>query len=510
MAESQAPDDRAPRGRSIFLRLVAAYLAAILVSLLVLGLALAGLLERHVYRERAAALTSYGEALADATAQFWAGGMAQGDLLAQARVVAGISGARVWIVDAAGLLIHDSLRTGPGAGRLPLPGGRGLVAELRAIPELADLLADLLAGRPVVFQGRWAGGFELPMLSVGVPVQADGGKVIGAVFLHAPIIGVRGAVGALLRLVWIAAALAVGVAVLLTYAISRGMTRPLRQMSALARRIAAGDFSRRVAVAGDAELADLAASLNHMATQLGELEKTRREFIANVSHELRSPLTSMRGFIQGILDGTVDQPDRERYLRLAFAETERLSGLIDDLLELAALDAGAREFSFSPVDLGEAVRQVAAQFEPQAHSRRVALALDGPATAAAAPAAPAPASPVMVRADAARLKQVLINLVDNALRFTPADGEVRLAWRRAGDWGEAEVADTGPGIPEEDLPLIWDRFYRVEKSRARARGGTGLGLAIVRKLVEAHGGQVAARSAPGAGASFTVRLPLAT
>ena len=477
-------------GRSIFLRLVATYLVAILVSLGVLGLALGRLLEGYVYRERTATLQSYGEAVAAVAADLFSGAATQRDLSAQVRVAASVTGARIWIVDASGLLLLDFARQfggGPGAGAGYAPG---------TVRVTGSELDELLKGRMVAFQGQWAGRFDLPMLSVGVPVLGEGGKVVGGVFLHAPVVGVRGAAKTLLRLVWLAAGLATLVAVILTYVISRSITRPLREMSALARRIAAGDFGRRVAVAGDAELSDLAASLNHMARQLGELEKTRREFIANVSHELRSPLTSMRGFIQGILDGTVSAADRERYLKLAFSETERLSGLIDDLLDLTALDAGAGELKFSPVDLGEVVQAVGTQFEPQARARRVALACDG-------------AGPVAVRADAARLKQILINLVDNALRYTPADGQVRLAWRRAAAWGEVEVRDTGPGIPDADLPHIWDRFYRVDKARTRTRGGTGLGLAIVKRLVEAHNGEVDARSVPGTGAAFTVRLPLA-
>ncbi len=336
----------------------------------------------------------------------------------------------------------------------------------------------------------------MPVISVGLPLRSDGQRS-GAVFLHAPVFGVRFALGQIYRLIGVAALAAAVLALGLSLWLSRRLSRPLHEMSEAARELARGRFDRRVSPpAGDDEIARLAASFNHMAARLGNLERLRREFIANVSHELRSPLTSMRGFLQGILDGTIPAGDRERYLRLAFDETRRLSRLVNDLLDLAALEAGDVRFTFADVDPAEALRRVATKMEPQASAKGLSLTVDPP------PPATGP-----VRADPDRLEQVLINLVDNAVRFTPEGGAVTLSARRQDGAVEITVRDTGPGIPPEDLDRIWERFYKGDRARTRSKGGTGLGLAIARELVERQGGTIRAESQVGAGTAFFVTLP---
>lgn len=236
-------------------------------------------------------------------------------------------------------------------------------------------------------------------------------------------------------------------------------------------------------------------------TELRHLDLLRRDFIANVSHELRTPLTSIRAFLEALMDGVPGDPEtRDRYFRTIYDETLRLERLIRDLLELSLLQAGKIRWNVKPLRLEEVVETVLKKMGPEIDSKAIR------AVVRAEPGLPE------VPADRDRVEQVLINLLSNAIRFSPegSDIEVGLSLIRADGGGEVlvEVKDRGPGIPAEDLSRIWERFYRVEKSRSRGGGGTGLGLSIVKEIVEAHGGRVNVRSEVGKGSTFTFTLPV--
>ncbi|MCL6450487.1 MAG: HAMP domain-containing histidine kinase [Acetobacteraceae bacterium] len=463
--------------KTIFGRMVAVCLVVVLVSLLILSGALVVLLQRYVFAERAATLQRFGQEAADLVVRASRGEAGRRELLLGLRTVAALSGARVTVVDREGRPLDEAL--------LPRVGVSTRIWSRD--------LERALQGEVAVSRGV-AAGSDLSVLSVAVPIRDDGG-ILGAVLLHAPVAGIRLGARALYRLVWLAGLCSAAVAVLMAYLLSRRLSRPLHRLGELARRLASGDFRIRAEVADGGEVAQLAASFNYMAEQLGRLEQMRREFVASVSHELRSPLTSIRGFVQGVLDGTVPPDRQQHYLSLALSECGRLGRLIDELLDLAALEAGSGSLSLGRVDLRAVAGEAVAQMQPQAQARGVELRCE-----------PGP-EPTSVKADADRVKQVVINLLDNGIRFTPEGGRVRVAVRLLPSWGELEVSDTGPGIPAEELPHIWERFYKADKARTRSRGGTGLGLAIVKRLVEAHGGTVSAESEVGRGTTFRVRLP---
>jgi two-component system phosphate regulon sensor histidine kinase PhoR len=237
----------------------------------------------------------------------------------------------------------------------------------------------------------------------------------------------------------------------------------------------------------------------HDITALRRLEHVRTEFVANVSHELRTPLTAIHGYLETLLAGAVEEPEHARkFLEIAFRHTERLGRLIGDLTELSNIELGKVALRMEPVELAGVVDSVAAIIRPRAIGGGVALAAE------------VPANLPPVRADHDRLVQILINLVDNAVKYTPPGGAVRISARQ-GDGGGVEVAveDTGVGIPAADLPRITERFYRVDKARSRELGGTGLGLAIVKHLVLAHGGDLSIDSEPGQGTVVRFTLPAA-
>lgn len=300
----------------------------------------------------------------------------------------------------------------------------------------------------------------------------------------------------LLRFWWqflLAGALAAGIALLMARWLARGMTQPLRDMAAAARRMEVGDYEVRVDTRSRDEVGQLAHAFNRMSEQLARLEESRRDLVANVSHELKTPITAIRAHLENLLDG-VEQPDPDT-LEVMLGQTERLGRLVEQLLDLSKLESGEVPLHRAEVELDPIVQQVVSEIEVAQAGKAVHIAR----------AIPADLPPI--HADAERVHQVLFNLVDNAVRFVPEGGEVRIAAHRHDGQVEISVADNGVGIPREHLPRLFERFYRGDTARSRDDGGTGIGLAIARSVVEAHGGTIRAESEPGIGSVFSFDLP---
>ncbi|MEU6341462.1 ATP-binding protein [Streptomyces sp. NPDC046977] len=290
----------------------------------------------------------------------------------------------------------------------------------------------------------------------------------------------------------------VGGVLLLTVAVTvvlgLRLVRPLRALTGAARRFKDGDVSVRVAVTGRDEISRLAEVFNEMSRRRAELERLRTAMVGDVAHELRTPLSTIRGWLEAAEDGIV--PADGPLISSLLEEALLLQHVVDDLQDLAAADAGELRLHKGPVDLADLLRQVATAHRGRADKAGVVLAVD------------AADGLGDLHADPVRLRQAVGNLVSNAVRHTPPGGSVTLRGRRDGDTVLVAVADTGTGIGPEDLPHVFDRFWRAEKSRSRSTGGSGLGLAIVRNLAHAHGGTVTAGSTLGAGSVFTLRLPV--
>ena len=290
------------------------------------------------------------------------------------------------------------------------------------------------------------------------------------------------------------------VAVVTSLFVSRRIVTPVREMMLASQRIAEGHYDERVTVPGDPgrdeldELAQLAVSFNQMAAKLAHMEATRRELIGNVAHELRTPLATIKGSMEGLLDGVL--PPEAGTFQQIYHETDRLQRLVYDLQELSRVEAGAFELNRRPLHVRDLVEATAARLGRQFEEKGVALETD----------APGDLPPVPMDED--RIGQVLLNLVGNALQYTPSGGRVRVAVCRRGGELHVAVSDTGVGLAPQHLSHIFARFYRVDRSRSRAGGGSGVGLTIAKHLVEAHGGRIWAESAgPDQGSTFTFTLP---
>jgi signal transduction histidine kinase len=380
---------------------------------------------------------------------------------------------------------------GMGRGR----GGQAASGPAGGGPNFSVADAD---GRVVASRTGLAVGEQLPQaaLDQGLPLVMNGRRI-------GTLLNVRPA-GTVLdqqaqaflsqvrtSLVW-AGLLAVLLALVLGIVISQRMAAPLVRLTHAASAIAGGNLEQQVPVRGGDEIGQLGTAFNQMASSLAEAEALRRNMVADVAHELRTPLTVIQGNLQAMLEGVFPM-DAEQVASI-YDETRLLTRLVDDLRDLALADAGQLRLERLPVDLAETARTATANFAAAADAAGVALACDAP-------------DPAMTLGDADRLAQVLRNLFGNALRHTPAGGQVSVRVQRSGDLVRLDVVDTGTGIAPEDLPHVFDRFYRADKSRSRRGGGAGLGLAIVRQLVLAHGGNITVKSALGAGTVFTVVLP---
>jgi signal transduction histidine kinase len=301
---------------------------------------------------------------------------------------------------------------------------------------------------------------------------------------------------AMLQALLLSAGAATLAAVAVSLFVSTRIVTPLQRLLAASRRIAAGHYAERVPVADVDELGLLAAQFNTMATELEHAERRRVALIGDVAHELRTPLATIEGYTEGLLDGVVEPGDAT--WALLHDEVGRLRRLVQDLQELSRAEARQLPLHLRPCAPADLVAQALARIAPQFEEKHITL------TSAVAADLP------MVQADLDRLIQVLINLLGNALRYTPAGGTVRISAERMDDTVAFHVSDTGIGIAPEHLPQLFERFYRVDKARSRALGGSGIGLTIAKAIVEAHDGRIWADSlGPGQGTTFSLCLPIA-
>jgi two-component system sensor histidine kinase BaeS len=294
------------------------------------------------------------------------------------------------------------------------------------------------------------------------------------------------------RGILIGALVAIALAAVAALAVAYYLTRPIERLTAATRTLASGDLTHRVDVGGPGEVAQLGEAFNDMADSLAESEKLRRRLVADVAHELRNPIASLRAQAEGIAEGVLT-PDDRRLASLA-DDTRYLSRLVEDLQELSAAEAGQLRYEMRPTELGALACAEVERAQARAHAG-VTLACDAGAD-------------LPVEADEGRIAQVMRNLVDNALRHTEA-GSVTVRCSAEDGRARIEVRDTGEGIPAADLPYIFERFYRADAARARDTGGSGVGLAVSRRIIEDHGGDVFASNAEGGGAVVGFSLPLA-
>ena len=368
-------------------------------------------------------------------------------------------------------------------------GSQDMDVEAQALSILSgaygvEIVTDMLKDR-----------VDIPVMTLTSQVLNEEGQIIAALFLHTDMSRINASV----RQVWMDVLLYSCVAVLLafmavSYTTGR-ITRPIIDMNATVLRFSNGEFDLRLSAEGQDEVAQLGKSFNLMANELDTLEQSRRSFVANVSHELRSPLTSMRGFLEAMQDGTISAEDRPKYLQIVIDENRRMTSMVNDLLDLASIESGQYTLNLSVFDINELIARTLLTFEARIDAAYIEVDLDFFEDYC------------YVEADADQMAQVLRNLVDNAIKFTPEGGRLSVSTAADKRLARVRVADSGRGVAAEDIPYLFDRFYKTEKAHTpNAQSGTGLGLSIVKRIIAAHGQDVSVDSELGKGTAFTFTL----
>lgn len=316
------------------------------------------------------------------------------------------------------------------------------------------------------------------------------------VFATAPISLVKNLLSTLTKLYFLSALIPIIAMFFAIYAMTYRMTKPLKLMSEASRAMAKGDFTKRIPVMSDDEIGELATSFNLMTNSLASLEGMRKSFVANVSHELKTPMTTIGGFIDGILDGTIAPEKQSYYLGIVSEEVKRLSRLVQSMLSMSKLESGELTLSPELFDLREMIFSVVLSQEQRIEKKSLEIkGLDE-------------LQSVSIEADRDLVHQVIYNLVDNAIKFTDEKGEIKFSLSTENRKTVFTLSNTGRGIPEKDLPFIFERFYKVDKARSDVKNSTGLGLYIVKSIVKAHGGTIMVSSKEDEYTAFKLTLPM--
>ena len=343
--------------------------------------------------------------------------------------------------------------------------------------------------------GTLGGMYKESYYTVGLPLAVGDNEPFGAVFVSYPAQSFTQFVSRALKIFALSSLVVLLLSFALVYYVTARMVRPIRQMVQATHSFSKGDFTQRIAVSDETEIGQLAQAFNNMATDLAQIESTRRSFIANVSHELKTPMTTIIGFVEGILDGTIPPEQHEHYLKIVLAEAQRLSRLVRAMLDIAKIEAGELKLSPTVFDINETVCRALFPFERKIEEKRLEIrGLDVP-------------EKVLVFADADLIHQVVYNLIDNAIKFSDDGGYIEFRYATVRNQVYVSVRNSGQGITEEECAHIFERFYKTDKSRSRDKQGVGLGLHIVKSVINFHGGDITVHSVPGKYTEFTFTLP---
>ncbi|HWR43513.1 HAMP domain-containing sensor histidine kinase [Sporomusa sp.] len=466
--------------RSIFSKLLLSHLIIILISMLTLGLLMSYLVRDHVIENKRRDLLAKGSAAVAIVTPLLADGQKPSNALLDA--MGDMAGGDIWIMDKTGQIIAGQSPAGWKSRRLERLAELWITADWQDGSGAQRILTPRRSGEPAI------------VAALPLPEQGSGQQT--ALFLYSPVTGATRTALALEQLLLYSLGAGILAAVLVGLLMARSLTRPIADISRAAAAFAGGDYKSRTTATQSDEIGQLGRTFNSMASELAQIEQNRREFLSDVSHELKTPVASIQALAETMLDGLAKTPQqRERYLTSIVGETKRIGRLVGDLLDLSQLESGELTIVRDQVSPADLITVHIAKLMPFLEAKSLTITTDLPETL----------PPVI--ADPDRLDQVLANLLTNAIRHAVSGSVIAITAHTHQQQIAIAVSNTGPGIPAEHLPHIWERFYRVDKSRSRGDGGTGLGLAITKKLVEAMGGTVSASSTPGETTTFTITLP---
>lgn len=343
------------------------------------------------------------------------------------------------------------------------------------------------------FTGDFFGQFKDEVISVSIPITTNG-EPNGMILIHTTVDQLKNLQGDIVQAIYIPFLVMLVVSFVLLGLISGKIMRPIKKINTVAEEYSKGNFETSIGITSDDEIGQLASTLEYMASELSKLDEYRKDFISNISHDFRSPLTSIKGYIEAILDGTIPEEKQDRYLNIILSESNRLSKLTNSLLELNNYDSYGLWLVTKDFDIVQLVKNAINTFEGKCIEKSISIYLNNHCETS------------YVHADKTKIQQVIYNLLDNAIKFTPEKKSIYVTLTEKNDKIFVSVKDEGAGIPKDSIKNIWVRFYKADTSRGKDKQGTGLGLAITKEIIKAHNENINVVSTEGVGSEFTFSL----
>lgn len=467
------------RRNSLYRKLFTFVMAIFIISSVLLGTLVFSFLGNYFNEKEEKKLKEIAEEVVDITVVLANAHASGATFSASVNGVAKATGTEVFVVDDKGNVVTSSVN------------GYEIVLKEK-------FTKGMLEGKSEVFRGEVNGKNKINMLAVSLPVKYNG-KVVGGVLVSIPVPEIAKARGEVFRyFFWGILAATVFVAVMI-YFLAKKITNPILKLNDAAKAISKGNFKKRVEleeIEEFEEINELCETFNEMSVSIQEFENTRNSFVANISHDLRTPMTTITGFVQGILDGTIPEEKHEWYLSIVLDESKRLSRIVNDLLDISKLEQGSFNIEFKDFDINELTRLNVIKFEKKITDKNIQLTVEFEKDS------------TIVNADKDAISRVLTNLLDNAIKFTNENGFIDIRVGTKNEKAYVSVQNSGLGIAEEELRHIFDRFYKTDKSRSLDKNGAGLGLYIVKNIISAHGERIWAESQKGEYARFSFTLGL--
>lgn len=463
----------------LFKRLLFTNITIIIITMAILSALFYVLFQNYYFQDKEKILVEEGNQINSILSDYVVGDIDISKVEEDLNVVDRLINASIWVVSTNGRIYIQS---------------RNIGQNMTGIILNKSDIKNILEGDTVIRRGYFGGRFAEPVLTVGLPLKITG-KIQGAIFMHAPIVEMRKTLKDIFFIMLIAISASIIVAFLMISYTAKKISDPLKEMSIATKKMAKGDFTTKIKVVDDNEIGDLSKSFNVMSSELGRVDNARREFVSNVSHELRSPLSTIQGYIDGVVDGTIPQEKANSYLQIAQQETRRMARLISELLNITKMESGKFPLNISDFDVNELIRLTIIKMESRIDEKSLMVKVDFDSERN------------IVEADKDKIEEVITNLIDNAIKFSYNNGYIHVITEKNDGKLYLKIQNKGKIIPEGDLPHIWDRFYKTDKSRS-GNEGAGLGLYIVKTIINQHNEDIWVESSEDKGTIFTFTLKL--
>lgn len=463
--------------KKLYLKFLLAYLIFSCFGLIVVATFSSNLTTEHLKRDTAETLYKEASFISKSyAAQLYNNQITVESAYTQLTALASYMSCSIWVVNPSGTVVINS----------------GVETDI-SNPKVISGFDPSITSDSYYTVGDFFGEFDQEMLSVFTPISFNY-KIKGYVVIHKPMQDIYDSSNNLLNITYITLVLLIFLSLIILIFFTEMFYIPLKKIIAATEQFAAGNMHYELPVESDDELGYLAASLNYMASEVAKSEDNQKKFVANVSHDFRSPLTSIKGYLEAMLDGTIPPELNEKYLRIVLNETERLTKLTNSLLTLNNLNIKGVALEKTDFDMNQVIRNTAATFEGICNSKQITISLI------------LTGETMYVNADMTKIQQVLYNLLDNALKFSQDHSTITIETRDKNNKLFVSVKDEGIGIPKDSLKQIFDRFYKTDLSRGKDKKGTGLGLSITKEIIQSHGEHINVISTEGVGSEFIFTL----